>query len=554
MRARSFALLLLLLPLAACEAAAPEDGGSSGGAGAPGGAGGLGGLGGGGDGGAAGAGGSCAPARPCAPDCDPCTGLCDRGSYDPQSCTCAFEGVRRLVALVVTPASVTLEAESTVALRALGRFEDCSEAELTASVEWRVDDESVATIAPDGTLTGTSAGTTAVRAASGSVTSADVAVTVTGGVVEPPPGELRGLWITRFAFGSQAELEGIIDRAADAGFNAVFVQIRGNGDAYYRSALVPWARGLSGTLGRDPGWDPLQVAIDRAHARGMQLHAYFNALSAWPVSSGAVPRAEGAAQHVLFEHPEWLAVTAAGVNEDGEYLWLTPGNPAVRAHLEAAVEELLTDYEVDGLHLDRIRSPARTYSHDAVTEAAYDAARALDPALTWDDFMREQVNATVASIHAAVTRARPTAALSAAVWGIYQPLPGCRTSEGYGGYHQDSLAWLERGTMDALAPMIYWPIEAGACTDWATLSDLFVAGAAGRHVWAGMHALDAQAFDFPSIEARIAHSRGNGAQGTVVFASTYLDQGEGRWAPFSGTEAAPGPYATPIATPVMPWK
>ncbi|HSD88468.1 MAG TPA: family 10 glycosylhydrolase, partial [Kofleriaceae bacterium] len=87
------------------------------------------------------------------------------------------------------------------------------------------------------------------------------------------PHELRGVWITRFAYTSQASLEAIIDRAADAHFNAVFVQIRGEADAYYRSAYEPWSQRLSGVLGRDPGWDPLQVAIDRAHARGMELHA-----------------------------------------------------------------------------------------------------------------------------------------------------------------------------------------------------------------------------------------------------------------------------------------
>lgn len=368
-----------------------------------------------------------------------------------------------------------------------------------------------------------------------------------------PTGELRGVWITRFAYSSQAGLEAIIDRAAAAHMNAVFVQIRGDGDAYYRSAHEPWARRLSGVLGRDPGWDPLQVAIDRAHGHGMELHAYFNVFSAWPAAQ-AVPAAEGAVQHALYAHPEWLAVDSTGTNRDSEYRWFSPGNPAVRAHIAATARDLLARYDVDGLHLDRIRTAGADYSRDAVTLAAFEAARAADPALTWGAFMRTQVDAMVADLHAAVEAVRPRARLSAAVWGIYQPLPGCNTSQGYGNYHQDSLAWVAAGTMDALVPMIYWPIEPGACTDWATLLDGFLAARAGRHVWAGMHALDDGAWDFAQVRGRIEQARAAGAQGTVVFASSYLDSDRTRWDAYVGTAQAPGPFAEPDQPPAMPWK
>ena len=368
-----------------------------------------------------------------------------------------------------------------------------------------------------------------------------------------PAGELRGVWVIRFAFTTQADLEGIIDRAAAAHMNAVFVQIRGDGDAYYRSAHEPWARRLSGTLGRDPGWDPLQVAIDRAHGHGMELHAYFNVFSAWPASQ-PVPVAEGPVQHALYRHPEWLAVDSTGTNRDSEYRWFSPGNPAVRAHIAAVARDLLANYDVDGLHLDRIRAAGADYSRDAVTVAAYDAARAADPSLTWGAFMRAQVDAMVADLHAAVEDVRPRARLSAAVWGIYRPLPGCNTSQGLGNYHQDSLGWLAAGTMDALVPMIYWPIAPGACTDWAALLDGFLAARAGRHVWAGMHALDDGQWDAAAVHGRIAHARAVGAQGTVVFASTYLDADPARWDAYVGTEGSPGPFADPAPTPPMSWK
>ena len=96
---------------------------------------------------------------------------------------------------------------------------------------------------------------------------------------------------------------------------------------------------------------------------------------------------------------------------------------------------------------------------------------------------------------------RLRAKLSAAVWGIYEPLPDCSTSQGLRDYHQDSLAWLDREIVDAIAPMIYWSIEPDACTDWATLARGFIAERGTRQVWAGMHVLDDGAFDFAQIDA-----------------------------------------------------
>lgn len=369
----------------------------------------------------------------------------------------------------------------------------------------------------------------------------------------PPPGELRGVWVTRFAYSTQSGLEAIIDRAAAGGFNAVFVQVRGNGDAYYASTIEPWAQRLTGTLGRDPGWDPLQVAIDRAHGHGIELHAYINALSAWP-ASGTVPEAEGPRPHPLRAHPEWLAVDSTGTNRDSEYRWFSPGHPEVRAHTAAVARDILTRYDVDGLHLDRIRTPGPDYSRDDVTVAAYDAARADDPALTWADFMRDQVTATVAAVHAVLLEVAPHVKLSASVWGIYEPLPGCNTSRGFSQYYQDSLGWLDDEVMDAIVPMMYWPVEPGACTDWAALLEGFMAGRADRHVWAGMHALDDGAWDFAQVLARVDEARAQQAQGVVVFASTYLDAEPARWADFVGDARTPGPFAEPIATPWMDWK
>jgi len=382
---------------------------------------------------------------------------------------------------------------------------------------------------------------------------------------EPPfTGEMRGVWITRFAYRTQAQLQTVIDNAAAGGFNAVFVQIRGEGDAYYHSTHEPWAARLTGTLGRDPGWDPLRFAIDRAHMHGMELHAYFNALSAAAIASYPIPRAEGSVQHALYTHPEWAAVDRSGAVSTSEYVWFTPGDPAARAHIVATAEELLENYDVDGLHLDRIRTSGRGFSYDPATRAAFDTAHAADPSLTLDafipEYMTESINQLVADLYAAIGRARPSVKLSAAVWGIYtrESLGDCEgaVSQGKLDYYQDSVEWLRRGTMDALVPMMYWPIADGRCTDWRRLIDFFMANRGWRHLWAGMHALNLSAgstWDWDGIRARIDYAREVRAHGTVVFASAYLDSSSG-WDDYIGTAGAPGPFAEPAEVPAMYWK
>lgn len=365
------------------------------------------------------------------------------------------------------------------------------------------------------------------------------------------PVEMRGLWITRFAYNNQATLEGILERAAEAGFNAVFVQVRGTGDAYYQSNLEPWARSLAGALGRDPGWDPLAVAIAKGHALGLEVHAYVNALSAWAANLGDVEEAEGDVQHALYANPHWTAVTPSGQNEDTEYVWFAP-TPEVAAHTAAVVADLLSRYDVDGVHLDRIRMAGPSYSHDDESERLYDEAKASEPGLSYGEFMQRQVTAVVEAIFDAVIETRPEVTLSAAVWGIYERLPGCSTSQGRADYHQDSMAWLEQGIMDVLVPMIYWPEEEGSCTDFRVLTQGFVEDSAPNKLWAGVHALEIRegySWQPEKLAGRLTTALDVGAEGSVIFASTYFDDDTTRWDALVGDESEPGPWYEPMDPP-----
>src|SRR5687768_12991062 len=114
--------------------------------------------------------------------------------------------------------------------------------------------------------------------------------------------EVRGVWVTRWSYRSEADLDAMLDDVVAAGLTHVFLQVRGRWDAYYRSDLEPWAAELSGTLGADSGWDPLQHAVNAAHERGLELHAWINVYALW--QGAGAPRSVGV-PHALAQHPDW---------------------------------------------------------------------------------------------------------------------------------------------------------------------------------------------------------------------------------------------------------
>ena len=363
------------------------------------------------------------------------------------------------------------------------------------------------------------------------------------------PGEARGVWVTRWNYSSQADVETIVQQVAENGFNQIYFQIRGSADAYYQSSLEPWAAGLSGTLGQDPGWDPLQVAIDAAHGAGLELHAWLNTFAAWSCSL-ELPQSSGV-PHVLEAHPEWAAVDSGGASMlDGcteSYIFLSPGLPEVQAHIQAVTAEIAA-YAVDGIHLDYIRYPGRDYSHDTVSEARYVEAQANDSSLTWEDWQRQQINATVQGVFEGVTAVRPATVLSAAVWFVYENSWGWSSvSQGNVDYYQDPRAWSAAGSIDVVVPMLYFPLTdpPGGRLDFRTLLQDHIAGNAGRHVYAGLE-VDFASFD--ETAAQIAVTRELGAPGFVAFAYTHLES-NGYW-----DEFAAGPNADPASPPVLPWR
>jgi uncharacterized lipoprotein YddW (UPF0748 family) len=165
--------------------------------------------------------------------------------------------------------------------------------------------------------------------------------------------EFRGLWVATVnnidwpsraglpAEQQRAELVALLDRAAAAGMNAIVFHVRPSADAVYRSTLEPWAAMLTGRQGGDPGYDPLTFAIEEAHRRGLELHAWINPFRAGDRGDTA----QLAANHVYHERPDLVRVY-------GGQLWLDPGEPDVHDRSMRAILDIVNRYDVDGVHLD----------------------------------------------------------------------------------------------------------------------------------------------------------------------------------------------------------
>ncbi len=386
-------------------------------------------------------------------------------------------------------------------------------------------------------------------------------------VQRAPASEFRALWVTRFDWtrtdGTWARpetLELIAEQAAAAHFNVLLFQVRGVGDAYYTPGYEPWAARLTGTvtrtLGVSPGFDPLRVLLQAAHARGLQVHAYLNVYPTWLCGVGAPP------DGLDPPHPFWVFSRTNGKSWSAwrvydstgapmnlmtcnAYLWATPAWSGVREQTLRVVQDLMARYDLDGIHLDLIRYPGRDYSYDPFTPSfSSPEARA--------EWQREQVNTMVREIYTAVKGIRPQAWVTAAVWGVYQNRwgwPGF--TSGYSDYYQDSKRWLREGWVDAIMPMIYPAGPSTNCPDttvWTLerfriLVADFLADASGRYVFPGIHG---GYVCFQDVRDRIEAARALGARGMAIFAYGPVSL-RGYWDAFAAQV-----YPTPVSVPPLP--
>lgn len=246
---------------------------------------------------------------------------------------------------------------------------------------------------------------------------------------------------------AQSELAGIVDVAERNGLNALVFQVRPEGDAFYRSTLEPWSRFMTGRQGGDPGWDPLEYLVQRAHARNIEVHAWFNPYRAKSSASSAAVR-----PHIAVTNPE------AVVPYDGA-LWMDPSRAVVQERTLAVIRDVATRYAVDGVHFDDYFYPYPEAGMPFPDSAQYDRYRAMGGALSLGDWRRDNVNTLVRRASEALSGERPDLRFGISPFGIYRPgMPaGITGLDAYASIYCDAPLWMSRGWVDYLSPQLYWP-------------------------------------------------------------------------------------------------
>lgn len=410
---------------------------------------------------------------------------------------------------------------------------------------------------------------------SGNVVIADAVQFVYTGAL--PSDEMRAMWISRFEWPSTSEtttknnLDSFMQDLADHNFNAAFVQVRGQCDTLYPSPYEPWSPIISPT-GTDPGWsvDPLQYAINAAHSRGLQFHAYFNTHTVWQSGTSSPPSGAGYANHIYYQHAnaadpahrDWLIHDSLGNPvqwEESNYVWLAPGVPAMQAYVRQQIMHLVNTYDIDGLHWDRIRTPGPEYSHDPISLARWDNPSTPTPNdgtgnphnLDFDAWTTDQITRFTIDAYAEILRADPTIAVSSAPLGLH-------TQSDYSGYpssfqygvektHQDAAAWLAMGSQDFICPQIYWA-DGGADPDFSEVWPpwLNYANTAGRWVVAGSTNGNGQT----EVENHALIARSTGGFGHITFSITSTSAAEfDSW--LANVYTTPAPVPTPSG---FPWR
>lgn len=378
--------------------------------------------------------------------------------------------------------------------------------------------------------------------------------------------EVRGAWIpTVFnlswpsrsglsADAQKTELRAQLDAAQRAGLNTIYFQVRAEADAFYPSSIEPWSRFLTGTMGRDPGYDPLQFAIDEAHQRGLELHAWLNPYRALASANASVASSD----HILRAQPDLVLFY-------GDVYWMDPGLLAGQAQTLAVIHDLLARYKIDGIHFDDYFYPYPNGTPFPDT-TSYDAYLAGGGSLSLGDYRRHNVNDLVDSVHQLIRQERPDVRFGISPFGIYRPgiPPGIVGLDQYDAIYADPLRWLQEGWVDYIAPQLYWPTTQtaqayGKLLDWWADQ----ARAAGKDLYVGNYTSklgDSAAWTVAELLTQIRLTRAardRGALGNIHFHINPIVQNKSGLTTalvdeFYGAPAAPPPIAGSNGRPDMP--
>ena len=386
----------------------------------------------------------------------------------------------------------------------------------------------------------------------------------------PPPAarEFRGAWLATVknidwpskpglsTAQMKAELVSLLDRAKALNLNAVILQVRPAGDALYKSPHEPWSEFLTGKMGQAPAgdFDPLAFAVAEAHARGIELHAWFNPFRARLLNAdGSAPPA--APNHVSQAHPEW-------VRKYGSYEWMDPGEQAVQDHAIKVMRDVVKRYDIDAVHIDDYFYPypvrdAKGNNIPFPDEPSWRKYVAAGGTLNRDDWRRNNVDRFVERMYKEVHAEKPHVEVGVSPFGIWKPghPPGISGMDPTQELYADAKLWLQKGWLDYLAPQLYWPIDRPAQSFPKLLQWWNEQNTLGRNLFAGMFTSkvadgSSSAWKASEIRRQVEVARATpGTDGHIHYSGKPLLSGRGGLM----AELAAKAYQQPALPPATPW-
>ena len=404
-----------------------------------------------------------------------------------------------------------------------------------------------------------------------------VALAVTAGLSanaeEAIKREMRAAWVATVyridwptsvnnASAQKAELNAYLDNLQAQNFNAIFLQVRTMCDAFYQSSYEPWSSYLTGTRGRNPGYDPLEYAVQQCHARGIQCHAWINPYRWSTGTNWNTPQ-----DQELKDSGMLLSYT----NGSTTYTILNPGLPETRQRIVNVIKEIITNYDVDGIVFDDYFYPNGIPTNSSAGDYKLWNDSGVD--MTLADWRRNNVNMMVRDVYNMIQDNKPevrfgispagvagTASTSAGQHGV-TPCPTGSDWQ-YNGIFSDPLAWLEQGTIDYISPQLYWKTTHstnpfGPLTQWWS----YIARHYGRHHFAS-HSISFLAEgsntsnDWAEITKQINYSRQyteNNAPGAVLYSAKNINGNNGGVSGL-GNYLANNTFQHPAIIPAVTWK
>lgn len=281
------------------------------------------------------------------------------------------------------------------------------------------------------------------------------------------PREFRGVWIATVAnidwpispddsYSKQkTDFINLLDYYKNLNFNAVIVQIRTAGDAFYPSNLAPWSKYLTGKQGKAPNTteNPLTWMINEAHARGLEFHAWLN-----PYRATMTLQTDNLSpNHDYNLHRDWM------LKYDTKYYY-NPGLPEVKNHLLAIIKEIVDNYDIDAIHFDDYFYPYRVAKLEFPDKATYNKYKKAGQ--SQDDWRRQNVNELILALNETIKKSKPWVQFGISPFGVWRNQDkdpkGSPTRAGQTNYddlYADVLLWMKNDWIDYLIPQLYWSME-----------------------------------------------------------------------------------------------